>query len=756
MKKSSQSVSKPSSASSLGSSQTARQAATSSARMLSRSGVGFGGKLDHGGGLLSDAILNADTFRKYEQFESGSVDRSFCGVAIGGRGNVACGKSLVKGACPTKSHKRQPSVLKDGYLYPWYNTTKTRVSSDLGVSMEVVMEDPELCKAVCKGVGSAGLDLTRKVFGVFVEAVDENWKEEEMIATAWTIVKEEWKGKSNLFKTPAKGASTDDKLCEVTELLNEVGLDDSLLGDVSPMSARGIGARLIGATLVADEDIDLDDDEDNEGDGGFTNVEDPLQKALYDHAEKVQGYFRETGRHLNSIEEEVRTVANKLSHLVVSTNLRLGTDPGLDEDGGSFPDIWTAIESTISNAKALKETIRDTTERVNLGEVGMPSPDGGTLRVIPDLLPDPSDASFPFSPPSTFFANVIECVGFAGDYFVNPWDGGNPSPTAQSTSSSEIDDLKVLVESLKRELDEVKGRVDLSHVIVVGGLEFRGVEDVLVFLEQIDATAKLPASLYGLCYDMWHVMDRIAPGADQKTETDRNKDQEVKSKLNVTSSMSRLQYSQTRDIPLLFVGQRQQLGNDEKAPIKPISSRSTWTSHSGSTGRKQQGEKSFHNVSVAFNQELRQLLPKSEHMELQTFFRTMFNQSVTHLHSFYNFMDHIYDAECALVGEEEAWIFTCYVVKEIFSVLKECRTWGEDLDSISSHLERSAHVLWALLKAMKQMDALVAVKFTGHPEVQRVVGEHTKNSRVSKEVFDKEIADLKASLEKVEKAAKKK
>jgi hypothetical protein len=119
-------------------------------------------------------------------------------------------------------------------------------------------------------------------------------------------------------------------------------------------------------------------------------------------------------------------------------------------------------------------------------------------------------------------------------------------------------------------------------------------------------------------------------------------------------------------------------------------------------------------------------------------------------------MDHIYDAECALVGEEEAWIFTCYVVKEIFSVLKECRTWGEDLDSISSHLERSAHVLWALLKAMKQMDALVAVKFTGHPEVQRVVGEHTKNSRVSKEVFDKEIADLKASLEKVEKAAKKK
>lgn len=52
MKKSSQSVSKPSSASSLGSSQPARQAATSSARMLSRSGVGFFGKLEHGGGVV--------------------------------------------------------------------------------------------------------------------------------------------------------------------------------------------------------------------------------------------------------------------------------------------------------------------------------------------------------------------------------------------------------------------------------------------------------------------------------------------------------------------------------------------------------------------------------------------------------------------------------------------------------------------------------------------------------------------------------
>ncbi|GFH49190.1 predicted protein [Chaetoceros tenuissimus] len=654
MKQNSKSASKPASAVSLGARQTARPAATSSERLLSSSGVGFGGKLDHGGGLLSEAILNADTFRKYEQFESGSVDRSFCGVEIGTKGNVACGRSLVRGVCPVKSHKRQPSVLKDGYLYPWYNTNKTRVSSDLGVPMEVVMADSELCKAVCKGVGSTGLDLTRKVFGVCVEAVNDSWKEEEMIATAWTIIKEEWKGKSNMFKTPAKAPPSEDEVRELTDLMDEVGLEESLLGKDSPMSARGIGARLVGATLVADEDSDLDVEDEEEG--GYTNLGDPFQKALYDHAEKVQGYFRETGLHLNSIDEELKSVASKLSHLVVSTNLRLGTDPGLDEDGGMFLDIWTAIESTISNAKSLKENIVQTTDRLNLGEVGMPSPDGGSLRVIPDLLPDPSDAGFPFLPPSTFFANVIECVGFTGDYFA--WSDGSPTTTAQSNSSSEVADLKVLVESLQRELEEVKARVDLSHVITVGGLEFRGVEDVLVFLERIDATAKLPASLYGLCYDMWHVMDRIAPGSDQKTETDRNKDQEVKSKLNVTSSMSRLQYSQTRDIPLLFVGQRQHLGNDEKAPIKPLASRSTWTSHSGSTGRKQQGEKSFHNVSVAFNQELRQLLQKSDHMELQTFFRTMFNQSVTHLHSFYNFMDHIYDAESALVGEEEAWIFT--------------------------------------------------------------------------------------------------
>lgn len=54
MQKKAKSVSMPESAASLGSSQTARPAATSSARMLSRSGVGFVGTLDHGGGLLSE------------------------------------------------------------------------------------------------------------------------------------------------------------------------------------------------------------------------------------------------------------------------------------------------------------------------------------------------------------------------------------------------------------------------------------------------------------------------------------------------------------------------------------------------------------------------------------------------------------------------------------------------------------------------------------------------------------------------------
>ena len=49
MKEKAKSVSMPASAASLGSSQTARPAATSSERMLSRSGVGFVGTLDHGG-----------------------------------------------------------------------------------------------------------------------------------------------------------------------------------------------------------------------------------------------------------------------------------------------------------------------------------------------------------------------------------------------------------------------------------------------------------------------------------------------------------------------------------------------------------------------------------------------------------------------------------------------------------------------------------------------------------------------------------
>lgn len=357
---------------------------------------------------------------------------------------------------------------------------------------------------------------------------------------------------------------------------------------------------------------------------------------------------------------------------------------------------------------------------------------------------------------------MTECLGFFGEHLDNPWEmnkTGTSSNITGASSSVQADEITLLennIQSLRAELNEIKTRVDLSHVISVGGRNFRSVEEVLDFLKDLDAKRSIPESVYGLGYDMWHVMDRIAPGAEQKTETDRNKDQEVKSKLKVTSSMSRLQYSQLRDIPLLFVGQRHSIGNDELAPIKPLAKRSVWTSHTGATGRKQQGEKNFHMCSVAFNQELRQLLPHPDHLDLQTFFSTLFNHSVTHLHSFYNFMDHMYETEKSLVGEDEAWIFTCYVVREIFVVLKEQRTWGEDLDSLSCHLERSAHVIWSLLKATKQMDSLVAVKFTGHPEIQRVVGEHTKNSRVSKAAFKAELEGLKETIEKLEKALKKK
>lgn len=693
--------------------------------------------------MMTDAILDADTFQVFELFKSGGVDRSFCGVAIGTGGKTACGRRLVKGKCQTKAHNSQRPVLEDGHLYPWYNDTKTRVLIDLGVFRGLLMEDQNLCKAVCEGVGSEGLNLTRKVFGVFANATKEDWRMEDMIATAWTIVSQERKGKSHLYKTPGKAFPS--VVDEVDAMLNDLDLNENSVQLESPLSARGIGAKLVGATLVENESHE-DTGEEEE----YEKLSDPVQKSLFDQASKVQSYLRETGMQLNKMEDAVSQVSSRVSHLAVSLNQRLGTDPGLCDDGGRFPDIWTAVES-------MKNQLLDTTDRVDYGELGLRSPDGGSTRLVPDLVPDPSDNS---STPSSFFLNVMECVGFAAEHYPNFFgSSASSAPVEESDTSSisnEVDQLRSLVESLQKELNEVKGRVDLSHVISVGGLEFRGVEDVLVFLERVDAAEKLPHSVYGLCYDMWHVMDRIAPGADQKTETDRNKDQEVKSKLKVTSSMSRLQYSQTRDVPLLFVGQRQMIGNDEKAPIKPLASRSTWTSHTVSTGRKQQGEKAFRNVSVAFTQELRQLLRKAAHIELQTFFRTMFNQSVTHLHAFYNFMDHTYETESVLVGEDEAWIFTCYVVKEIFAVLKECRTWGEDLESIDSHLERSAHVIWSLLKAMRQMTSLVAVKFTGHPEVQRVVGEHTKNSRVSKEMFDKQVTKLKEYMEKIEKVAKKK
>ena len=49
----------------------------------------------------------------------------------------------------------------------------------------------------------------------------------------------------------------------------------------------------------------------------------------------------------------------------------------------------------------------------------------------------------------------------------------------------------------------------------------------------------------------------------------------------------------------------------------------------------------------------------------------------------------------------------------------------------------------------------MAVKFTGHPEIQRVVGEHTKNSRVSKSALKAELEGLKEKIAKLEKSMKK-
>lgn len=232
-----------------------------------------------------------------------------------------------------------------------------------------------MCEAVCQGSGSEGLELTRKVFKILGKGVEEQWDQDDITATAWTTIEQERKGKGYAFKTPAKAGS----IQGITEMLADTDLNDSATIS-SPMSLRGVGAKLIGANLVEQE---LEDED-------FEDLEDEnMGKQLYKLASMVETYFHSTGESLNALEASTKSVSDRLSHLAVTIDERFSSDTGLEGKDGSFPDVWTAIGSQLDDLRDLKNKITENTSRLDLGELGVLSPQ--SLRIIHNLLPDPSN-----------------------------------------------------------------------------------------------------------------------------------------------------------------------------------------------------------------------------------------------------------------------------------------------------------------------------------------------------------------------------
>lgn len=99
---------------------------------------------------------------------------------------------------------------------------------------------------------------------------------------------------------------------------------------------------------------------------------------------------------------------------------------------------------------------------------------------------------------------------------------------------------------------------------------------------------------------------------------------------------------------------------------------------------------------------------------------------------------------------EEAWHLVALCVKKVFEELRIPHAKASNASNLTSHNDRTATYLWAMIQAHQIMSSFSAHRFRGHPSVAPVVMLHVFTTRATTTALDKVRDTLGKFQKKVE------
>ena len=179
---------------------------------------------------------------------------------------------------------------------------------------------------------------------------------------------------------------------------------------------------------------------------------------------------------------------------------------------------------------------------MNKGRVG---PSDTINSLVPDFLPPSIDgAVHPLFYHMAFgIDHFFNKLNFNIDKYSDRFDELAAKGVGKKKSDGCKEDIAALKEQVVKLTAIVKKLQAPDHgcAVQIGTHVFHGQDDVLEFLTKLNDLEPLPATFWGMCYDMWHFSDCLA-GIDgiQKTESEVADEQYKMLRLKQSSSQMRI------------------------------------------------------------------------------------------------------------------------------------------------------------------------------------------------------------------------
>jgi hypothetical protein len=306
------------------------------------------------------------------------------------------------------------------------------------------------------------------------------------------------------------------------------------------------------------------------------------------------------------------------------------------------------------------------------------------------------------------------------------------TPPAQPSAASNPNEAF----DIKNRLTALEAAGDLESV-TIGSFTFKNIQDCETFLYQ-----HVPHDVLDCyCYDMISMIHRL--GKDPSSGAVQREHTAIKAGFKTSGSAT--MFSSFQQILPGPFGTAATTSSSSGLPIPALKDFPTWDRQDGMTGLKTEVTQGITaastSISAAMNRDC------ENHPVAKLVFSIMIQNGQLQWHQVATYISERYMTSVHQIDDiKEAWLFASEIFKGIFTECYKVRVVAADRTSAIHGHKDAARSMWVALQTQQLMSQLIALKFTGHPQLSPYSINHLFRHRVS----PKAVETMTTKVAKVE------